>query len=279
MVLATSLAIGCSESGDEKTYAPGDGGTSADAGGDGQADGDAPAAGRLYSFVSVERWTREGVANTMGGLPTFHQESPPPYVTSIDPYCIVHEEGWAENGGTPPSYGVVTIDGLPGGSVVWSDGPEGPGFDVTPDGFDVGDTLTVHSTGAEIPAFSFTATVPGVPALTSHDNTVPGPGVISIDRSKSFELTWTPVDGEVFALLLQWTPVEFRMLHGIQCFFPGKDGAGAIPVGALKRLLPSAEVQQTNFYFARVHRERAELPSIDVDFILWNGRMTRVGVN
>jgi hypothetical protein len=248
--------------------------TPADAG-----DPDATPPGRLYAFVSVERWTRgSGAPSTMGGLVSFHQEQPAPYVTRIDEHCIVHEEGWSENGLVPPAYGTVRIEGVAAGTVVWQDGPEGPGFDVTPGGFAEGDVLTVATTGAAIPAFSFTGTLPGVPVLTSHDNTGAGPGVITAVRTQPFDVTWTPVDGEVFVLFLQFSQAGARLLHGIQCFFPGPDGAATIPAAALGHLLASPQVDRTNFYFARIHRERLELPSIDLDFLLWNGRMTRVTV-
>ncbi len=240
------------------------------------APNDAPS-GRLYAFVSIERWTRSTERQvTMGGMPIFHTDDPAPRYRRIDDQCLVHyETDWAATGLVPPTAGTITIEGVAGGPVTWVD----YGFDVSPDGFDAGDVLTVRATGGEIPAFTFSGTVPEVPVLTSHDNTGPGPDAIHVPRTTPFDLTWEPVDAEIFVVFLQGDQPGFVIRRGIHCFFPGAVGAGSVPVAALAELLPTSSIDTTNFYFARVVRDRRELTDIDIDFLLWNARQTRVTVD
>jgi hypothetical protein len=233
--------------------------------------------GRYYAFMTLERWSRGGAVVTGGGLQTYFHDWPEPSMAWLDTRCLVHGGEWAGTGRNPPSYGALTTEGLTQGTVTWIDSPEGPWIGVD-NGFDTGSTLTTRSTGGDIPAFTFTATVPAVPVLTSHDNTLPGPGMITIPRTAPLALTWQPVAGELLVLFLQATPGDFHIYHGIQCFFPADAGAGEVPREALATLQSSAELGQTNFYVALVSRERRTLPTIDLDLLLWNGRMTRVTI-
>ena len=244
--------------------------------------GDAPGAkGRLYAFVTVERWQRANVQTaTMGAIVPFHLDAPAPGYRRVDPRCIVHyETDWRSTGLTPPSFGAITIDGVKGGSVTWQGDRFDQGFDLSPDGFGEGDVLTVRSTGGDVPPFTFKGAVPGVPVLTSHDNLGPGPSAIRIPRSQAMSLTWTPVKGEILVMFLQGNQPAFAIRRGIHCFFPGEAGAATVPAAALGELLSSREVDTTNFYFGLVQRDRRELADIDVDFLLWNARQTRVTVD
>ncbi len=286
-VCLVALWVGCGDSegtggtggsgGSGGTGGPVGAGGEGGAGGSGEGGNGGSSPGRLYAFITVERWTRANEEQvTMGAFVPFHTGQPAPRYTPIDDNCFVHyETDWSGTGLTPPTTGTITIDGTAAGEpVTWS----GDGFDLSPDGFDAGDELTVYSTGGDVPAFTFTGVVPEVPTLTSHDNTVPGPSTIFVARTVPFELTWEPVEGEIFVLLLQGDQPAFTIRRGIQCVFPGQDGAAAVPAAAVAELLTSTEVDTTNFYFGLVDRDRREFANIDVDFRLWNARQTRVTV-
>jgi hypothetical protein len=237
-------------------------------------DAPADAAGApLYAFISIERWSRDGVVNTMAAPVRFRQDAIEPYFAAVDGHCAIHVGDM--NAPAWPSFGTITLTGTSEGTVDMSDGYETPA--AARPGWDAGDLLTVEASGGELTGFMLSGTVPAAPTLTSADMTLPGPGQIVVAGDQSFGLTWTPVDTEVFALFLGFDARHVPM-HGVQCYFPGGDGTGTVPAEAIANLLPSSQVDHTNFYFSAVVRDRVAMRGVDVDLAVWNGSATRIDV-
>ncbi len=98
-----------------------------------------------------------------------------------------------------------------------------------------GGVMTFHGgDGVSVPAFDVSATIPGLPVLTSPATTG---SAVSIDTSQDLSVTWVPIS---------MGQIEFEIYGGVQtggdtqltilCTFAGASGSGAVPQALLSAL-------------------------------------------
>ena len=98
--------------------------------------------------------------------------------------------------------------------------------------FNGGETLTVAASGAEVPAFMKSVTVPGKATITSPAKPPSASPYLMITRASGFTLSWTGGSGKLFVSLDGGTNRSTR----IQCKFDASAGSGTVPADALMKL-------------------------------------------
>jgi hypothetical protein len=100
--------------------------------------------------------------------------------------------------------------------------------------------LTFTATGgADIPAFATTLTLPALPESVNY-GTVQA-GMVVVDRSQDYTVTWKPRQGEM-ALLIVQTPVgveDWMSDVHVGCSFDAAAGQGTVPPSVLQVFLAS----------------------------------------
>lgn len=153
----------------------------------------------------------------------------------------------------PRSAGSVTISGgamaevqlLPQGAGIYTT------FDYTGDYWRPGDTLSIHTSGGDVPAL---ATVVTFPSNTEVTDPIAGTwDRVPIDRTAGFTSHWNSPIGAVAILLAQVidrssTPGandrELRVTA--RCVFQGSSGVGTIPAAALALFDPSPNLPRVD---------------------------------
>jgi len=136
------------------------------------------------------------------------------------------------------SAGTVTVTGAalpvsipPGTNGVY------PGFQATQALFNGGEMVTVAASGAEVPAFTKTVTVPGKPTITSPAKPPSGSPYLMITRASGFAVTWTGGgSGKLFVALFGGANQSTR----VNCKFDASAGSGTVPAAALM-MLPAGQ--------------------------------------
>jgi hypothetical protein len=99
-----------------------------------------------------------------------------------------------------------------------------------------GETITVTATGAEVPAFSASATAPA-PVQITQPAKVPAGTVVMFDRTQDFPVSWVPGSGgELHAMVVVNSQTAGEYQRQIDCAFQATAGSGVIPVAALTML-------------------------------------------
>lgn len=109
--------------------------------------------------------------------------------------------------------------------------------------FQSGTTLTFMGTGAAVPAFNQTLTLPSLPTLTSP--TISG-GTLTIDRATDFAMTWSGGSADVVAVSI------LRFNKQIACEFPASASSGLIPSVLLTHLAAGSGAQMSFLAYAKV---------------------------
>ncbi len=101
-----------------------------------------------------------------------------------------------------------------------------------------GALLTVHASGADVPAFDATTTVPTALVVTSPDPS----GSIDITRASGMTLAWQPGDGDVVGELDQPNVDGGTGSVLLACRFPRSAGGGTIPPQAFADFAAAAAI-------------------------------------
>ncbi len=87
-----------------------------------------------------------------------------------------------------------------------------------------GEELTISTTGATVPGFSTTLSMPARASVER-------PGSLAVDRSQPFTFRWTGGEGEV---AIYWS---FWGTQSIDCRFPASAGSATVPAGVMAMLV------------------------------------------
>jgi hypothetical protein len=145
--------------------------------------------------------------STVQGSCTFTLCSSTP---TYGPYAYLSAGTISVIGGTPPT----TYSMSPTATNTYTYGPTG-----TDTVFDDGDMLTVSGTGATIPAFSQSMTLPGIPTVTAPATSG------SFPRSTDLTVSWSGADhlGTIFTEIYETAPYEV-----LSCTVPATDSTGSV---------------------------------------------------
>lgn len=97
-----------------------------------------------------------------------------------------------------------------------------------------GETVTIKGTGADVPAFTLSVTLPSRPSITSPTKPA-GNGALTINRAQDFSVAWSGGTGKLYAFVGNPAGAAGGTLY---CEFDAAAGTGTIPSGALARLSP-----------------------------------------
>ncbi|MGH7282068.1 MAG: hypothetical protein ACRELY_11130 [Polyangiaceae bacterium] len=116
------------------------------------------------------------------------------------------------------------------------------GFAADASVFETGTPVTFMGTGAAVPAFSQTLTLPSLPTLTSP--TISS-GTLTIDRTTDFAMTWSGGNADVVAVSILSSNKQ------IACEFPATASSGVIPSTLLTHL-SAGSAQMSFLAYAKV---------------------------
>ncbi len=234
---------------------------------------------RPLLVVGLERWERVDPRDrhTIAVALSFRTDGRAPSLLPADARCRYHEDLTWPAGSAPPSYGLFRLATPRSGPVEFT---EALAYEPA-DGslaWDTGDRLRVETTGSEVPPFTLEDVVPAKVTLTSHDLPNLRANALRIPRATPLAIRWTPADGEVYLLFLQFDDARSPR-RSLWCFYPARDGAASVSTAALSRLIPSSGVRATNLYFGGASRRRTTAGAIDVEMITWHAEAARVLVD
>lgn len=144
------------------------------------------------------------------------------------------------------SAGVLTLQGSAGAQVILQPAASGkyPSADFTPT---TGDTVTLGASGATIPAFTLSLTLPTPVQITSPPA---APGMpLTLDRSVDLAITHNVNATGFFFFQVQQGATSTAPFVSLYCAFPATDATSTVPVGALARLNTDAAGATSTAFF------------------------------
>lgn len=139
------------------------------------------------------------------------------------------------------------------------------GFAADASAFQTGAVVTFMGTGGDVPGFSQTLTLPSLPTLTSP---VISGGVLTIDRTTDFSMTWSGGNADVVAVTI------LRSNKQIACEFPASASSGVIPSVLLTHLSTGSAPMSFLAYAKVIASEGAYVVRFHAGLLLDSGSVT-----